>query len=121
MTEPASVDAYMAALPEPSRAVLEGLRATIRAAAPGATELISYGMPAFKVHGRLLVYYAAFKNHVSLFPASGSAIEAHREELAPYVTSKGTIRFSLDAPLPADLIARIVKARVAENAARNRG
>src|SRR3990170_4835620 len=78
---PTSVEDYLAALPEGSRAALEKLRRMIKAAAPEATETISYQMPAFKDHGRLLVYYAAFKNHCSLFPASGTVIEALGDEL----------------------------------------
>ena len=118
MAAPTSVEDYLAALPEGSRAALEKLRKTIRAAAPEATEAISYQMPAFKDHGRVLVSYAAFKDHCSLFPMSTKVIEAHREELKPYFTGKGTIRFAADKPLPAALVKKIVKARLEENAAR---
>lgn len=118
MAAPTGVEAYLAALPEGSRAALQELRDTIRAAAPEATEAISYGMPAFKDHGRVLVYYAAFKHHYSLFPASKGALEAFREELRPYEAGKGTIRFRLDQPVPTTLVAKIVKARLEENAAR---
>ena len=121
MAAPTSVEDYLAALPEGSRAALEKLRKTIKAAAPEATETISYQMPAFKDHGRLLVYYAAFKNHCSLFPASGTVIEALGDELEPYFTGKGTIRFHADKPLPAALVKRIVKVRLEENAAHRRG
>ena len=114
MVAPASVEAYMATLPEPSRAALEKLRETIRAAAPEATEAISYQMPAFKASGRGLVCYAAFKDHYSLFPMSTKVIEEHKEELAPYVSGKGTIRFSLDEPLPVRLVKKVVKARLEE-------
>jgi len=120
MATPASVEDYLAALPKGSRAALEKLRKTIKAAAPGATETISYQMPAFKEHGRLLVSYAAFKDHCSLFPMSMKVIEAHGEELEPYHTRKGTIRFTADEPLPAALVKKIVRARIAENAARRR-
>ena len=99
---------------------MEKLRKTIKAAAPEATETISYQMPAFKDHGRILVYYAAFKDHYSLFAASGEAIDALGEELTPYVTGKGTIRFELDEPLPTALVKRIVEARLEENARRRR-
>jgi uncharacterized protein YdhG (YjbR/CyaY superfamily) len=120
MATPTSVEDYLAALPEGSRAALEKLRRTIKAAAPDATEAISYQMPAFKDHGRILVYYAAFKDHYSLFPASQAVIEAHREELKPYFMGKGTIRFHADKPLPAALVKKLVKARIEENAARRR-
>lgn len=112
-----SVEDYLAALPPDSRAALTRLRKTIRAAAPTATEAISYGMPAFKYKG-VLVYYAAFKDHCSLFPASMAVIRRHAAELRKYDTSKGTIRFPAAKPLPARLVTRMVKERVAENEAR---
>ncbi len=118
MAAPTSVEDYLAALPEGSRAALEKLRKTIRAAAPEATETISYQMPAFKDHGRFLVSYAAFKDHCSLFPASKAVIEALGEELKPYFTGKGTIRFQADKPLPAALVRKIVQVRIVENAER---
>ena len=118
MATPANVEEYMAALPQGSRKALERLRKTIKAAAPEATEAISYQMPAFRDHGRVLVYYAAFKDHYSLFPASGAVIETFAEELKPYLTSKGTIRFDLGKPLPVALVKKIVKARLEENAER---
>ena len=118
MAAPTSVEDYLAALPEGSRAALEKLRKTIRAAAPEATETISYQMPAFKDHGGFLVSYAAFKDHCSLFPASKAVIEALGEELTPYFTGKGTIRFQADKPLPAALVRKIVQVRIEENAAR---
>jgi len=120
MAAPTTVEDYMAALPDGSRAALEELRTTIKAAAPEAAETISYQMPAFKDHGRILVYYAAFKDHYSLFPASEAVIESLGEELKPYVTGKGTIRFEMGKPLPTALVKRIVKARLEENAARRR-
>ncbi len=120
MKAPTSVEDYLAGLPEGSRTALEELRKTIKAAAPEATEAISYQMPAFKAHGRSLVAYAAFKDHCSLFPMSAKVIEAHRDELKPHVTGKGTIRFSADKPLPAALVKKLVKARLEENAARRR-
>lgn len=120
MAEPTGVDDYLAALPEEQRAALETLREMIKAAAPGATQAISYGMPAFKDHGRVLVYYAAFRDHCSLFPASMKVIEDHREALASYYTSKGTIRFHPDKPLPVALVQSIVRARLEEIAARGR-
>ena len=120
MAAPTSVEDYLAALPEESRVALEELRRTIKAAAPEATETISYQMPAFKDHGRLLVSYAAFNNHCSLFPASKAVQEALGGELEPYFTGKGTIRFHADKPLPAALVRKIVKVRLEENTARSR-
>jgi uncharacterized protein YdhG (YjbR/CyaY superfamily) len=117
MTAPTSVDQYLAAIPEAPRAALEKLRETIKASAPGATETISYQMPTFKLHGRFLVSYAAFKDHCSLFPASTAVREALGEELEPYFSGKGTIRFTTDEPLPSALVKKILKARIEENAA----
>jgi uncharacterized protein YdhG (YjbR/CyaY superfamily) len=117
MDVPATIEEYFAALPERSRAALEELRRTIVGAAPDATEGISYGMPAFKDQGRILVYYAAFAKHYSLFPGSKAAIAALGDEGAAYATGKGTLRFRYDEPLPADLVTRIVRTRLAENAA----
>lgn len=114
MSTPATVDEYLAAQPEDRRAVLEALRATIRAAAPGAAESISYQMPAYRVKGRFLVSFAAFKGHTSLFPASGMVMEALGEELAPYYRPKATIRFPADRPIPIDLVARVVRVRLEE-------
>jgi uncharacterized protein YdhG (YjbR/CyaY superfamily) len=108
------VERYLAALPHDQRTALEALRATIRSAAPGSTETISYGLPTFKHDGRPLVAYGAFKHHCSLFPMSSSLIQQLGEELEPFATAKGTIRFQPDAPLPADLVTTIVEARIAE-------
>jgi uncharacterized protein YdhG (YjbR/CyaY superfamily) len=120
MTVPATVEEYLAALPDGSRAALEELRAAIKAAAPEATETISYQMPAFKDHDRLLVSYAAFANHCSLFPMSKKVIEDNAEELGPYMSGRGTLRFRPDNPLPAAVVQKIVRARLEENAARRR-
>jgi uncharacterized protein YdhG (YjbR/CyaY superfamily) len=114
MTSPVSVDAYLAALPERERAVLEHLRATIRAAAPEAVETIAYDMPAFRVNGRFLVSFAAYKRHCSLFPASQAVRDALGDEVAPYVKGRGTIQFPADAPPSDDLITRIVRIRLEE-------
>jgi len=114
---PSSVEKYLAALPEKQRAALERLRKTIRAAAPQATEGISYQMPAFKYRGTL-VTYAAFKDHCSFFPMSSKLIEEHEDELKAFDTAKGTIRFQADKPLPAALVRKIVKERIAQNEAR---
>ncbi len=114
MAGPADVERYLSALPDEPRAALESLRTTIRAAAPDATETISYGLPTFKVDGRPLVAYGAFKNHCSLFPMSSRLIEVFAEELEPFKRAKGTIRFTTDGPLPDGLVTKIVEARIAE-------
>jgi uncharacterized protein YdhG (YjbR/CyaY superfamily) len=117
----AAVEAYLAQVPEPARTTLEKVRAMIRAAAPKeATERISYQMPSFH-YRRALVAYAAFKEHCSFFPMGSSAVEEFAEELKGLRTSKGTIQFPLDKPLPKALVAKIVKARVAQNEAKARG
>ena len=112
-TTPKTVDEYLAAVPKEARATLEKLRKTIKAAAPRATEVISYQMPMYKQHG-MVVGFAAFKDHCSLFPGA-KPIETHKDELKAYETSKGTIRFSSDKPLPTALVKKLVKARIAEN------
>ncbi len=109
-----SVDEYIASFPEDVQARLEEVRATIKAAAPNAEERISYQMPTFVLNGTL-VYFAAWKNHIGLYPASGGVPEAFKDELSKYETAKGTIKFPLDEPLPLELISRIVQFRVAEN------
>jgi len=117
----AGVDAYLARVPEPARSTLEKMRAMIRTAAPKeATEAISYGIPSFQLKGGL-VWYAAFKNHCSFFPMDHSLEEEFAEELKKYKTSKGTIQFPVDKPLPKALVARIVKARVALNKVKAQG
>ena len=108
------VDAFLAALPLEMRAALENLRRAIRAAAPDAEESISYGVPAFKYRGRPLVSFGAAKSHCSFYVQSPAVMEAHRDELAPYDTSKGTVRFAPDAPLPDELVAKLVRARMSE-------
>ena len=120
MAAPTNVEDYMAALPEERRATMEKLRTTIKAAAPQATETIAYQMPAFRSHqGQFLVSYAAYKNHYSLFPASGAVVEALGEALTPYLSGKGTIRFAAQAALPTDLVTKVVEVRLAENASRD--
>lgn len=110
------VDAYLARVPEPARSTLEKVRAAIRAAAPAeATEALSYAMPAFRYKKGGLVAYAAFKNHCSFFPMSATLLDDFKDELGACRTSKGTIQFPLDKPLPATLVKKIVTARVAEN------
>jgi uncharacterized protein YdhG (YjbR/CyaY superfamily) len=111
---PATVDAYLAAVPEPARTTLKKVRVQIRAAVPGeTTEIISYGMPAFKYKG-LLIWFAAFSDHCSLFPTA-SAIAAFKKELKGFKTSKGTIQFPSNKPFPAALLNKIVRFRVAQN------
>jgi uncharacterized protein YdhG (YjbR/CyaY superfamily) len=116
----ADVESYLAALPPASRAAMETLRAAIRSAVPNATETISYQMPAFRHLGRVLVSYGAFKDHVSLFPMSIAVIRAHEHELGDRHTGKGTIQFDIRKPVPATLVKKLVRARVAEVAARAR-
>ena len=112
---PKNVDEYLAGVPEPARSTLQRVRAVIRSAVPAeATEAISYRIPMFKYKGPLLGY-AAFSNHCSLFPMSSSVIEAFKNELKGFQTSKGTIRFPVDKPLSAALVKKLVKARIAQN------
>jgi len=110
-----TVEQYIAAVPEPARSTLKKVRATIRSAVPSeTTELISYGIPMFRYKG-LLMGYAAFSNHCSLFPMGSSLLKKFAGDLEGYSLSKGTIRFPLDKPLPAALLKKFAKARVAQN------
>jgi uncharacterized protein YdhG (YjbR/CyaY superfamily) len=120
-TAPASasaVDRYLAALPAEQRRALERLRRTIRTAAPGAEECISYQLPAFRLDGRVLVGFGAAAKHCAFYPMSGSTVRAFAAELEDHDTSKGTIRFPAARPLQAALVRKLVQARIAENAAR---
>ena len=117
--KPKTIDEYLAALSEDKRAALEKLREAIRAAAPEAEECISYQLPAFRQNG-MLVAFGATANHCAFYLMSSSTVEAHKDELKDYDTSKGTIRFQADKPLPVALVRKLVKARIAENVARSR-
>ena len=113
--KPRTVDEYLAALSGDNRAALEKIRKAVRAAAPRAEECISYGLPAFRLDGKPLVAFGAATNHCSFFPMSASTVVAYADELEGYETSKGTIRFPPGQPLPATLVRKLVKARIAEN------
>ena len=115
-----SVDDYLAAQPEAAQRILGRVRSAIRKAMPEAEEVISYKIPAYKLHGRVVLYFAGWKEHYSLYPASGGLVAEFREELAPYELSKGTIRFPLSQPVPVKLIERIAKFRAQEAAKRSK-
>ena len=114
---PKTVDEYLAGLSDDKRVALEKLRKIIRSAAPRAEECISYSMPAYRQNG-VLVGFAASAKHCAFYPFSGSTVEAHKKELERYDTSKGTIRFAPEKPLPAALVRKLVKARITQNDAR---
>jgi uncharacterized protein YdhG (YjbR/CyaY superfamily) len=116
--KPATIDEYLEGIPQEMRDALERLRAIIWKAAPLAEETIGWGMPMFKLNGKNLVGFAAFKEHCSLFPMSTTVMEAFENELASYSTSKGAIRFRPGKPLPVSLVKKIVKERIKENEAR---
>ena len=108
------IDDYIAALPDDQARALTALRETVAAAAPDAIEAVSYSMPAFKQNRHVLIYYAAFKEHLRLFPASGSVMDKLGSELQSYFTGKGTLQFTPAKPLPDDVIREIVAIRLAE-------
>ena len=114
--KPRTIDEYLAALSNDKRAALERLRRIVRAAAPGAEECISYGLPTFRLDGKGIACFGAAANHCAIYGAVG----AHKDELEAFDTSKGTIRFQPDVPLPATLVRKLVKARIAKNAAQQR-
>lgn len=109
-----SVDDYITSQPEARRAALEQVCSTIRKALPGAEEVISYKIPAYKLNGGIALYFAGWAKHYSLYPAGDRLVAAFKKELAPYELSKGTIRFPLSEPVPAKLIERIAKFRAKE-------
>jgi uncharacterized protein YdhG (YjbR/CyaY superfamily) len=113
MAKPTTIDEYIATFPKETRAKLEQVRTAIKNEAPGAAEVISYSIPAFKLKG-MLVWFGAHTNHIGFYPR-GSGIEEFQEELAGYKHAKGSVQFPLDKPLPLHLIGKIVRFRVAEN------
>ena len=113
-SNPASIDAYIAAQPAAARPALEKMRRVIGKAIPAADETISYGMPAYTLGGRVVVYFAGWKQHTALYPASAQTFAAFKKEVDGYATSKGTLQFPLGEPLPAKLIEAIAKYRAAE-------
>jgi uncharacterized protein YdhG (YjbR/CyaY superfamily) len=113
-----SVDEYIASQPEAVQAVLKRVRSAIRKAVPGAEEVISYQIPAYKLPSGSVLYFAGWKQHYSLYPATDQVVEAFEDDLAPYTVNKGTIRFPLSQPVPVKLIERIAKFRAKENAER---
>ena len=114
-----SVDEYISAQPEPVQVVLERVRSTIRKAVPGAEEVISYQIPAYKLQESAVLYFAGWRKHYSLYPATGHLVAAFKDDLAPYeINNKGTIRFPLSEPVPVKLIERIAKFRAKEVAGR---
>ena len=115
-TKPRTIDEYLALVKPEQRAVLEKLRTTIHAAAPGADEYIGYGLAGFKFNGRPLVYFGAWENHCALYAASPAVQKKFQKELKGFECSKGTIHFTAEKPLPATLVKALVKARIAENA-----
>ena len=107
------VDAYLAGLEEPKRSTLEALRRSIRAVVPDAQECISYGMPAFRVDGKVVAGFAAFKNHLAYLPHSGEVLADLGDALAGYERTSGSLHFPVDEPLPAELVRRLVEAKLA--------
>ena len=115
--KPRTTDEYLAAVGDDKRAALEKLRKTIRGAVPKAEECISYGLAAFRLNGRPLIAFGATEHHCALYPMSSATVKTHQDELKGYDTSKGTIRFQAANPLPAALVRKLVRARIAESQA----
>jgi uncharacterized protein YdhG (YjbR/CyaY superfamily) len=116
-----SIDEYIATFPEGVQTILQRVRSTIRKALPGAEEAISYQIPTYRMHGGYVVYFAGWKQHYSLYPATDHLVAAFEDDLAPYEVNKGTIRFPLSEPVPVKLIAGIAKVRAKEVARRGKG
>jgi uncharacterized protein YdhG (YjbR/CyaY superfamily) len=113
MNKPANVDEYISGFPEETKAILEKIRSTVIKAAPSAKEMISYGMPAYKINGPI-VYFAGYEKHIGFYPTP-SGIDSFKKELSVYKGAKGSVQFPIDKPMPLDLISRIVKYRVEED------
>jgi uncharacterized protein YdhG (YjbR/CyaY superfamily) len=111
---PNEIDRYLAGLDEPQRSTLEALRKSIIEVVPGAEQCISYGMPAFKVQGKTVAGFAAFKNHLSYLPHSGSVLATLPDDVAPYETSKGSLKFAINNPLPKRLVKKLIHTRMEE-------
>jgi len=111
---PREIDRYLAALDEPRRSTLEAMRSSIMEIVPGADQCLAYGAPAFKVDGQTVAGFAAYKNHLSYLPHSGSVLATLGDEVAAYETSKGALKFAVDKPLPKDLIEKLVTTRMRE-------
>jgi uncharacterized protein YdhG (YjbR/CyaY superfamily) len=118
-TKPQTIDEYLAPVPAEQRAALQKLRKAIKAIAPKAEEYISYNIPAFRLDGKMLVGFGAAVKHCAFYPWSGSTVRDHQAELKNYSTSKGAIRFQPDHPLPAALLRKLIRARIAENRRRS--
>jgi len=115
-----TIDEYIARFPKNVRDILEELRRVIKETAPRVEETISYGIPTFDLNRRHLVHFAAYKHHIGFYPGGSSGIEAFKKELSPFKTSKGTVQFPLDKPIPFDLVRKIMKFRVKENESRKK-
>ena len=116
-TDPSNIDEYIVTFPKDVQVILEKIRATIKAAVPDAEEIISYNMPTFTLNGRYLIYFAAYKQHIGMYPIpTGDA--AFNAEISPYTTGKGTLKLPFDKPIPFDLIGKIVKLQAQANAGR---
>jgi uncharacterized protein YdhG (YjbR/CyaY superfamily) len=116
--KPKTIDEYLAIVKPDHRKTLQKLRQTIQTAAPKAEECISYGIPAFRLNRRLLVFFGAWANHCAFYPGSAATLKKFRNELRNFQTSKGTLRFSPDKPMPVALVKKLLKVRIAENTAR---